>query len=195
VAATVNIKRMTGSGPTINPASGSLAATRLNTADVVSDGTANPTQIPGSGTNYSFWCALRLVCAVAPATGINHLNFYMDGSTNFNTGEGLNISTAPGTNGQDTTNYTQASGTAGVTGIVVSSGNYPNSTTPANAFGYTSAAPLSINGTFTTGTDTAADNATGCFGDWMILQLTVGTTATVTGVVGPKTMTITWDEF
>ncbi len=186
---------MTGAGPTLNPASGSLTTTRLNTADAVADGTANPTQIPGSGTNYSFWAVFRLVCSVAPTTGINHIQFYMDGSTNFATGIGLNYSTVSGTNGSATTNYTQASGTAGITGLEMGA-NYGHSiTTPVNAFAAVSSSPYNITGTFTTGVDTAADSASGTFADWVILQLTVGTTATTTGVVGPKTATFVWDEF
>lgn len=194
MAATVLIKRVTGASgsQTLNDITSS--STRLNTADVVADGTANPTQIPASGTNYSFWASIRLVCSVAPTTGINNIRWYTDGTNSLGTGVGLNVSTVSGTNGSTTINYTQASGTAGVTGLEMGA-NYGHSiTTPVDAFTYTSSAPLTVSGTFTTGVDTAANSASGSFADWVILQLTVGTTAS-SGVTASETITYVWDEF
>ena len=194
MAATVLIKRVTGpgGGQTLNEITS--GTTRLNTADVVADGTANPTQVPAAGTNYSFWACIRLVCSVAPTTGINNLRFYTDGVNSLGTGVGLNVSTVAGTNGSTTTNYTQATGTAGATGLEMGANYGFSISAPANAFGFTSAAPLTVTGTFTTGVDTAADSAAGSFADWCILQLTVGTTASA-GVTATETITFVWDEF
>lgn len=193
MAATVLIKRVTGAaGVTLNDITS--GTTRLNTADVVADGTANPVQIPAAGTNYSFWASIRLVCSVAPTTGINTIRWYTDGTDSLGTGVGLNVSTVSGTNGSSSTNYTQATGTAGVTGLEMGA-NYGHSiSSPANAFTFTSAAPLIVTGTFTTGVDTAANTAAGSFADWVILQVTVGTTA-ATGVTPSETLTFVWDEF
>lgn len=194
MSATVLIKRVTGTSGSQTLNDVTSGTTRLNTADVVSDGTANPVAIPASGTNYSYWASMRLVCSVAPATAINNIRFYTTGSSSLGTGVGLNASTVVGTNGNTTSNYTQATGTAGVTGFEMGA-NYGHAiSTPTNAFTYTSAAPLTISGTFTTGTDTAANNATGAFADWLILQLTVGTTAAA-GVTAAQTLTYIYDEF
>lgn len=194
VAATVLIKRITGASGSQTLNDITSGTTRLNTADTVADGTANPTQVPAAGTDYSFWASIRLVCSVAPTTGINNIRWYTDGTNSLGTGVGLNVSTVTGTNGTTTTNYTRATGTAGVTGLEMGA-NYGNGiTAPANAFSSTSAAPLTVTGTFTTGVDTAANSAAGSFADWVVLQLTVGTTASA-GVTTTETITYVWDEF
>jgi hypothetical protein len=193
-AATVLIKRVTGpsGGQTLNDITS--VTTTLNAADVSADGTAHPIQVPGAGTNYSYWASIRLVCSVAPPSAINNIVVYSDGSDTLGTGIGCNVSTVGGTNGSTTTNYTQATGTLGVTGLEMAA-NYGHAITAAtNFFSYTSAAPLSLTGTFTTGVDTAANSASGSFGDWLIEQLTVGTTG-VTGVTPTETVTFVWDEF
>jgi hypothetical protein len=195
--ATVKIERVTGAagGPTytdITSGSG-LGTTRLNTADAVTDGTANPTQIPASGTNYSYWANIRMVCTVAPSTGINHVQMYTSGSNPFFTNVGLNVSTVTGVNGANT-NYVQASGTAGVTGLDIGS-SYTGASSPANAFGYISSSPLSVLGQFVTGTDTAGAGVTGSFANWIVFQLVVPSTVTTTGVTSTAVITIVWDEF
>jgi hypothetical protein len=195
-AATVLLKRVTGvaGGPTLTDITNTVPPFTLNTADVTFDGTAHPIQVPSSGTNYSYWASLCAVCSVAPATAINNMAVYSDGSDSLGTGIGANIGTVSGTNGSITTNYVQATGTPGVTGTQLTSGAYAGLTGPANYFGYTSSAPLSITGTFTTGVDTASNSAAGRFGDWFILQLTVGTNG-VTGVTPSEPLTLVWDEF
>lgn len=192
--ATILLKRVTGASgsQTLNDITSAL--TYLNTADVVSDGTAHPTRIPAAGTNYSYWASICMVCSVAPPTGINNIGVYSDGSNTLGTGVGMNVSTVAGTNGSTTTNYTQASGSTGVTGLEMGA-NYGHSiSTPTNFFSYTSASVLSLPGTFTTGVDTAANSAAGRFADWLIEQLTVGTTAGI-GLTGTETVTFVWDEF
>jgi hypothetical protein len=191
---TVLIKRITGTSGSQTLNDITSGTTRLNTADVVADGTSNPTQIPASGTNYSFWACIRLVCSVAPATEINTIRVYTNGTNTLGTGVGCNASYVAGANGNSTTGYDEASGTAGVTGLEMGA-NYGSSiSTPTSVFTYTSSAPLSLPGQFITGTDTAANGPTGCFADWLILQLTVGSTAAA-GVCPAQTITIVWDEF
>jgi hypothetical protein len=194
MAGTVLIKRVTGASGSQTLNDVTSGTTRLNTADVVADGTNNPTAIPASGSNYSFWSCERLVCSVAPATEINNIRFYGPASNTLGTGVDCNVSTVAGTNGTTTTNYTQASGTAGLTGLEMGA-NYGHSiTSPVSVFGYTAAAPLTVTGTFITGTDTAANTASGSFADWVILQLKVGSTASA-GVTAAQTMTYIYDEF
>lgn len=191
-AATVLVKRITGSSPTLNDIT--AANTTLNAADVASDGTSHPIQIPASGTNYSYWAAVCLVCSAAPPNAINNIYVYSDGTNSLGTGVGCNVSTVAGTNGSISTNYTQATGTVGVTGNEMGA-NYGHSiSTPTNFFSYTSSSPLALPGTFTTGVDTAANSAAGRFADWLIEQLTVGTTASA-GTTPTETVTFVWDEF
>lgn len=196
--ATVLLKRVTGvsGGPTLNEITTGVAAGpyTLNTFDAAFDGTAHPVQVPAAGSNYSYWASICAVCSVAPVAGINNMAIYSDGSSGLGTGIGCNVSTVAGTNGSITTNYTQATGNPGVTGLEMGS-NYGHSiTAPANFFGFTAASPLSLAGSFATGTDTAANSAAGRFGDWLIQQLTVGTTG-VTGTTPAETLTLVWDEF
>lgn len=193
-AATVLIKRVTGASGSQTLNDITSANTTLNSFDAASDGTSHPVAIPGAGTNYSYWASVCLVCSVAPPTAINNIAVYSDGSDSLGTGIGMNVATVAGTNGSTTTNYTQATGTPGTTGLEAGA-NYGHSiTTPTNFFSYTSASPLSLSGTFTTGVDTAANSAAGRFGDWLIEQLTVATTASA-GVTTSETVTFVWDEF
>lgn len=193
-AATVLIKRVTGASGSQTLNDITTANTTLNSADIAADGVAHPTQIPAAGTNYSYFASVCLVCSVAPPTAINNIYVYSDGSNTLGAGVGANVSTVSGTNGSTTTNYTQATGSLGVTGLEMGA-NYGHSiSTPTNFFSYTSASPLALTGTFTTGVDTAANSAAGRFADWLIEQLTVGTTASA-GTTPTETVTFVWDEF
>lgn len=194
-AATVLIKRLTGASGATTLNDITSANTTLNTADSASDGVSNPIQIPAAGTNYSFWAVVRLVCSVAPVTAINNIYVYSDGASGLPSGVGCNIATAPGTNGNVTSNYTRATGTAGVTGLVIDGTNYPNSATPTNFFSATAASPKSLPGGFVTGVDTAANSNAGTFGDWLLEQVTVASTASTTGTTSTETVTFVWDEF
>jgi hypothetical protein len=83
------------------------------------------------------------------------------------------------------TAYTQATGTAGTTGTELTVGNYASFTLGnADAFTYTSGSPLSVTGTTST---------TGQFGDRVVYQITVGTTATG-GATGSETLTWKYDD-
>src|ERR1700681_436719 len=98
MSATVLIKRVAGAAGETLP-NARTDAPRQTTADVPADGTANPTAIPASSNNYSFWACIRLVCSVAPATQINNIRFYGPASNTLGTGVDCNVSTVAGTNG------------------------------------------------------------------------------------------------
>lgn len=173
MAATVNIKRWTG-------ASGSMSGTIITSINTVANAvdahqatassSTNPIKIPTAGTNYSYWVSTRLATgATGPTGSISNLRWYSDGSNGFGTGVGCNVKT--------TATYTQATGTPGVTGDAMSGGS---------AFtGYTSGSPLTVTG--------STSSANVDFGDYVVYQLTVGTTA-VTGVTGQETFTWAYDE-
>ena len=176
MAATVQIVRLTGSGPTATDITS--INTRANAADAHSTAdTASPVQVPTSGTNYSYWVVTRLNVTVAPSGTINNLKWYTDGANNLGTGVACKVSTASG--------YVQATGSAG-TGTQLTTGNYATlAGAPSDAFAYTSGSPLSVTGTITA--------ATGQFGDRVVYQLEVGTTAGP-GATGSETFTYKYDE-
>lgn len=175
MAATVLIRRLTGSGPTVTDITSTT--NRLSTSDSAAPGTANPIPIPAAGTNYSFWAATRLDITVAASNGVNNLKWYSDGSS-FGTGLTCKMNTA--------TNYVQATGTAGTTGTQLTTGNYATlAGAPADVTTFTSGSPKTVTGSATTGT--------GQFGDYAVYQLEVGTTAGV-GTTTARTFTWSFDE-
>ena len=176
MAATVLIRRLTGAGPTATDITS--INTRANAYDTHSTAdTTSPIQIPAAGTNYSYWVVTRLDCTVAPTTAINNIKWYTDGSNGMGTGVTVKVNTATG--------YVQATGTTGVTGTQLTTGNYATlAGAPTDAFAYTSGSPLSVTGSTST---------TGQFGDRVVYQVEVGTTATP-GATSAETFTWRYDE-
>ena len=175
MAATVQLRRWTGSTPTKTDVTG--GSTRLNAMDDASPGTSNPVRIPDLGTNYSYWASFQLYADTAPSNEINNIKFYTDGSDDLGTGIGLNVATA--------TSYVQATGTEGTSGDELTTGNHTSlNASPSDAFGYTSGSPLSVSGSTST---------TGDFGDQMVLQMTVDSTAG-SGASASESMSVSYDE-
>lgn len=169
--ATVTIRRWTGDSgsPTKTDITG--INTRANAEDAHSTaGTTNPIQIPTSGTNYSYKVSTRLSADTSPAGTINNLKWYTDGANGMGTGVGCNAKTE--------SSYAQATGTEGSTGAEMTGGS--------NAFGYTSASPLSVTGSI-------SNPSTGDFGHFVSYQITVGTTAGP-GATNSETFTWKYDE-
>jgi hypothetical protein len=179
MAATVDIVRLTGSGPTASIITS--INTRANALDshTTADATS-PIQIPTSGSNYSYWVNTRLTCSVTPAGTINNLRWYSDGANNLGTGVTMV--------GNEATAYTQATGTAGVTGTQLTVGAYTGGTltTPVDPFTFTSGSPKSLAGSL-------VNPNTGQFGSLFVYQLVIGATASP-GVVGSESFTWKWDE-
>jgi hypothetical protein len=178
MAATVLIRRLTGAGPTATDITS--INTRANAEDAHSTaGTTNPIQVPAAGTNYSYWVVTRLDATSSPSGTIDNLRWYSDGSNNFGTGVTCKGNTATG--------YVQASGTAGVTGIQLTTGNYATlAGAPTDVFAMTSGSPKSVTGSISNPT-------TGQFGDRFVYQIEVGTTAGP-GATAQETFTWKYDE-
>lgn len=178
MAATVTIRRHTGAGPTKTDITS--INTRANAEDAHSTGgTTNPVQIPEAGTNYSYWVAERLSADTTPSGTINNIRWYTDGTNNFGTGVTCKMNTATG--------YTQASGTPGVTGLLLNTTNYPTlAGATSDAFGFTSGTPKSVTGSI-------SNPSTGDFGDYVVYQNEVGTTAGP-GATTQETFTWRYDE-
>lgn len=172
MAASVQIRRWTGSGPTKTDITS--INTRLQTDDThTTAGTTNPVLIPISGTNYSYWVTESLYVSAITGGTVNNIKVFMDGSNGFGTGITMPMSASA-------TSYTQATGTVGTTGTVLNNTNYPGVSTLTDAFTYTSASPLSVTGTTTT---------TGDVGNLLVYQLAIASTASQ----GTKTAeTLTW---
>jgi hypothetical protein len=178
--ATVKINRYTGSGPTKTDITGAnTVANATDTHQSSATGSSDPIRIPTSGTNYSYWVVCRLECTVTPLGTLNNIRWYTDGSNTFGTGVTCKVQTA--------TSYVQATGTAGTSGIQLTTGNYPTlAGAPVNAFTYVVGSPLSVSGSL-------SNPSTGDFGDFVVYQLEVDSTA-VPGVTGTETFTWLYDE-
>ena len=107
------------------------------------------------------------------------MKWYTDGTNNFTTDVGLVGNTA--------SSYVQATGTQGTTGDELTTSAYSTlAGAPSNMFAYTSGATLTVPTTSTT-------SASVDLGDFVVLQITVGSTA-VAGATGQETMTFQYEE-
>lgn len=180
MAATVTIRRWTGAVGSPSKTDITGINTRANAEDAHSTaGTANPIQIPNSGTNYSYWVSTRLSADTTPSGTIDNLRWYSDGSNNFGTGVTCKGNTADG--------YKQATGTAGVTGNQLTTGNHTDlAAAPVDVFTHTEASPKALTGSI-------SNPNTGDFGDFFIYQIEVGATAEP-GPTAQETFTFKYDE-
>jgi hypothetical protein len=125
-----------------------------------------------------------LYCSVTPAGTVNNLRWYTSGSNTF--GTGITALVAKASTGANS-GYRQATGTSGTTGIVLNQTNHTGlDTTPSDPFGYTSTAPLTLVGSI-------SNPSTGLFGDNVVYQIVVGTTAG-TGADTAQTFYYKYDE-
>ena len=176
MAATVTIRRWTGTSGAPTKTDITSINTRANAEDAHSTaGTTNPIQIPAAGTNYSYWVSTRLSADTSPTGTINNIRWYTDGANGFGTGVTCKVSAGASA-------YTQATGTPGTTGTQLTSGAYTGVGTPSDAFSYTSGSPLSVTGSI-------SNPSTGDFGNFVVYQTEVGTTA---GPGATATETFTW---
>lgn len=181
--ATVTIRRWTGApaGPTKSDITG--INTRANAQDAHETADVdNPIQIPGAGTNYSYWVSARLSADSAPSGTIDNLRWYSDGTNNL--GTGVTCKVAKASTGADA-GYRQATGTLGQTGTLLNQTNHTGlDAAPADCFGKTSGSPLALNGSQT---------GTGDFGDFVVYQIEVASTASP-GATPQETFTFKYDE-
>ena len=183
MAATVTIRRWHGAGPTKTDITS--INTRANAEDAHSTaGTTNPIQIPAAGSNYSYWVTTRLSADSSPAGTINNIKWYTDGGNGFGTGVTATVGSVPSASG-----YTQATGTPGTTGTELLVANYTGFTPSpgGDPFAFTTGSPKSITGTI-------SNPSTGDFGDFVVYQIVVGTTAGPGATTTQETLTWKYDE-
>jgi hypothetical protein len=177
MAATVEIHRLTGSGPTeTNIAAAST--NRMSQLDNAAPGTSGP--IPAVSTSLSAWIATRLNCTVAPSNLINNLQWFTDG---------VAMATGLTLKGEKATGYTQAV-TSGLT--VGGAGEL----TVAHYTTGTLSSPVNLISTYTSGstkTLSGSTSTTGLFGDHMVYQLNVTSSASP-GTIATSQLTWQYDE-
>src|SRR5215212_9552517 len=140
MAATVTIRRWTGSSGSPTKTNITSINTRANAEDAHSTaGTSNSILIPTSGTNYSYWANTRLSVDAITGGTVDNIRWYTDGTNSLGTGVTCKAHTA--------TAYGQAAGTQGTSGTQMTKTNYDNtggtmdSGTIADAFTRTSGSP------------------------------------------------------
>lgn len=169
MVATVIINRWTGAGPSASAITS--INTRANAYDTHSTAdTTNPVKIKYGVTQYSYKVSTQLFASTTPTGTIDNIKWYTDGALGFGTGITCQVKAVA--------TYTQATGTPGDTGVVMTGG--------ADAETKTSAAPLSVTGSIT-------NPNTGAIGYFVDYQLVIADTA------GPdasaaETFTFSYDE-
>jgi len=188
MVATVNVQRMTGSGPTYT----TVTTARLRTDDANTADTTNPIPIPTSGFKYSYWASICLDLS-GTFTKINNVRHYSDGAIGWNYGTNGQLRRGnrdSGDKGCPVANYQQASGTEGDTGYSIEDATnghayYKSQTTPtANVASDTSGSPATID----SGDHTTAEKT-----KHVVLQVKVDTDATQ-GTQSAETLTFKYDE-
>ena len=164
MVATVTIIEKNGTTAAYTATDKTNGTVRFKNADDPNVDTNNPLVIPATGYDYSFEKWLRLKVTVAPSTQISNLKFYTDGTNNF---------------GTDVAMYAKA------VAVYATPAEATGTTGYADAFTYTSAAPLSLG--------TAATSGTGEKGSHAVLMMRVGSTATQ-GALTAETVTFSYDE-
>jgi hypothetical protein len=181
MAANIGIVRITNtvaSQVTADIAGGNTVANADDNHYSAATTSNNPVRIPATGTNYSYWVSTRLIAYTNPPGTINNIRWYTNGANNFGTGVTSLFHQA--------TTYQQASGTVGTSGTQLTVTNYTSLlAAPVDPFGYnvTGSPSFPVTGDITFGSTTPAQ-----FGNYVVYQLNVGTTAQP----GATSATFTW---
>ena len=171
MAASTAIYQYTGSGPTTT----SITNLRYKTADDPSGtDTTYPLVKPSAGTNYSYLTYVALFATTGPASTLNNIKWYSDGSSGL--GTGITIK------GKETNTYAQATGTQGTSGDLSSS----YFTSGTDVFTYTSGSPASITSNATSGNNTR-------YSYYWATQMSLSTSVTP-GTTSTETFTFRYDE-
>lgn len=162
MAATVQIIEKNGAGGAQTDKTGGNI--RFKKADNATVDLLNPMVKPASGSDWSFQKWLRLLVTGGAYTQISTIRAYTDGVSGFGAGIAL---------------WAKAVAAYATPALETSSATY------ANAFGYTSVAPLSLGAGPYTGT--------GEIGNHLVMAMEVQNTA-AGGITSNETLSIGWDE-
>lgn len=176
MTATMEVMRYTGSagGPTKTDVTG--ANSRHVTVDThYSGGVASPVPLSSNG----YWVTYRMEAITTPATSASGLLVWTDGTSQLGTGVTVM--------GQSADSYVQATGTAGVSGTQLTTGNHAGLTgNPVDVFTLTSGTPMSLTGSI-------SNPSTGAWGQFFVYQVALPSTLP-TGSPSAETLTYFWDE-
>jgi hypothetical protein len=188
--ATVDVRQLTGAGPTAT----AVTTPRLSTSDSAAPGTANPIPILADGLSYSYWMSLQLtITAMNDATLLNNHKFYSDGTIGWALGTGGKFVIGlrdSGDNGCPAASYDQATGTEGETGDDMEDDDdghaYYKSQDPETGLvsAYSSAAKLTVD---------SGDHEEAEAFKHVVVQLVCDDDAT-RGALSAETLTFEWDE-
>lgn len=153
MTATVNVEEGNGASPTWSV----ITQGRYCTRDSYNSGDNDPCVVPQSAFNYSYWKSFRLAFS-GTFTKISNIRWFGPGNikSTWGLGTGGRLLVArrdTGDNGAPDGSYQQAAGTQGETGYYIKDATnghayFKSQTTdPADADNYTSAAPLLIDST------------------------------------------------
>ena len=162
---------------------------RFKTNDNATIDSSDPIPIPVAGTKYSYWKQIYLECTATDGmTQVDNVRLYTD-EGGFGTGIAVKIGDQfPTKNSGANTGYEVATGTPGDTGDEMVAA-HAGLTTSSDAFGYSSASPL-------TGSISETGNIIDGAGDstnYFILQMEVDSTASP-GNLTDETFTFKYDE-
>lgn len=194
MAADVYVVEVTGThaAPVYTQISGAGVSTaaRYCTQDTVSPGLNNPIPIPAAGYNYSYWKTHGLELG-GTFTQIDNIKWYTDGTlfTGLGTGGFVMVGTMDaGDEGMPSSNYCQAGGTPGTTGLHMDL-SHPYYSAQTNPTG--NASHYEDGGTELT-VDTGAHTIEG-YSKMVVTQVKVDTDAT-SGTKADETYTFEYDE-
>lgn len=183
MAATVIINRLTGTAPG-SKTDITAGSTRLSASDSPSPGTTNSIEIPGSGTNYSYWASARLEVTVTPVGTVDNLNWHPVTPDPY--GTGVTSSVAKASTGADA-GYRVGVGTLGLSGTLLNTTNHTGlDGAPADIWAHTAGSPLALTGSISNPT-------TGDLGDIVVWQINIADTASA-GTIAAVTARWRFDE-
>ena len=178
MAATVTIRRWTGSVSSPTKTNITSTNTRANAEDAHSiSGTNNSILIPAAGSNFSYWVSTRLSVDAIQSGTVDNIRWFTDGTNNFGTG----VTCV----GNIASNYIQATGTPGQTGTELSTNTYSTlSAPPVDVFSFSSSFPQNIPGS----TSQVSD-----LGSFFVYQIQVASSASA-GATASETFTWRYDD-
>lgn len=178
--AEISIRRWTGSAGTPDKDDVTQINNRHRTDDVVAaSGVGNAVPVPPDGEmRYSFWQSLRFRVDGGTFTSVNNVLAWPDGTDDFPSGAVTVAARA--------SDYAQATGTVGETGLELTTSNHPYLIEePVDIFTYSSGAPIELEGT------TAA--APVDIGYFLVTQVQVDPLAS-TVISATEELAFSWDE-
>lgn len=157
---------------------------RFNAEDTNDQDTASPIDVPGAGTEYSYWKQVYLKCTTAPDTQVDGVEVYSDGTLGW--GAGATVKVGDGT--QTKTSASSAGYDVANAQEVMT--NHTHVSASTDLFTYTSGSARTVSISETSNLIDAINETT----DYLVLQLEVASTYAGSGTQAQETITWSYDE-